>query len=63
MSLAQKLMAIAIFLEHDMTDAQAERIGDMARQLNPVKHYDLEYCANGTLYTILRQISAEKGWM
>jgi hypothetical protein len=61
MSLAQKLMAITIFLEHNMTDAQAERIGDMARQLNPVERYDLECCANDTLYTILRQISAEKG--
>ena len=59
----QKIITIVQFLGKDMTDAQAERIGDMARNLVEYDVYKLEEITDGTLYTILRQICAEKGWM
>ena len=56
-------MALIEFLGDDMSDAQAERIGDMAKDLSEYDIYKLEELANGTLYYILRQICAEKRWM
>jgi len=61
--LYHKLVAIIIFLGDQMTDEQAERIGDHARELSQVELYDLEQDAPKNLYSILRQIAAEKGWM
>lgn len=58
-----QLIEIAIFIGKDMSDYDAERVGDMARQLSQCDLYELEDYAEGTLCTILRQISAEKGWM
>tara|TARA_R110000868_G_scaffold278191_1_gene538073 strand:+ start:852 stop:1043 length:192 start_codon:yes stop_codon:yes gene_type:complete len=63
MSTLEKIMALIEFLGDDMSDAQAERIGDMARDLTEYDIYKLEELANGTLYYILRQICAEKRWM
>ena len=56
-------MVLVEFLGDDMSDTQAERIGDMARDLTEYDIYKLEELANGTLYYILRQICAEKRWM
>lgn len=61
--LIDKLEAIVEFMGKDITDEEAERIGDMARQLGACDLYTLQDMASGTLYTILRMISAEKGWM
>lgn len=61
--LYHKLVAIIIFLGDQMTDEQADRIGDYARLLDQVELYDLEQDAPSNLYTILRQIAAEQGWL
>lgn len=61
--LYHKLVDITTFLGDQMTDEQAERIGDLARDLSEADLYNLDSYASGILYTILRQIAAEKGWM
>ncbi len=61
--LIDRLESIVDFIGKDMSDDDAERIGDMARGLGQCDLYFLQDIADGTLYTILRQISAEKGWL